>query len=328
MRSRTSILFSALPFYVLTALCGVALVSVRAQDAGNTPGTAAQTAPGDNARNVRIYFSARDSKGKIVTDLKADELMLTVDGTQQKISTFLGPEGASPLTLDLLLDVSGSRREELPDVEKKHTRGFFTVLLRPGDLAYVREFADTSKLLAIASADPEVLYEAVSHEPEPYGRTALLQAVYDACTDDVANGRGRKALLLITDGGENHSKVSQKVVENCLRKENVVVLTVATFHRWQVNGPVLSPEDTNGQELVEEFAMQTGGAVWSVTDEKGFEDALTSALQQIRGQYTIEFTGPGPKPKGKPHKMKLETSRNGITLFAPQNMPDGEPIAP
>ncbi len=213
-------------------------------------------------------------------------------------------------------------------MEQKYAYSFFSTLLRPGDLAYVREFADTSKLLAIASADPEVLAEAVSHEPAPHGPTALFQAVYDACTDDVATGKWRKAILLITDGGENHSKVSKDAVEKCLRKENVVVFTVGTFQQWQVSGRVLSLEETNGPELVEEFAMHSGGAAWPVANENEFKEALAEAVQQIRGQYTIEFTGPAPKPNGKSRKVELKTSRKGITLFAPEHMPDGEPIGP
>ena len=333
MRSRTRILFPALPFYVLTVLCGVALVSVRAQDAASAPGTSAQTPPGDNARNVRIYFSAWDSKARIVTDLKLDELKLTVDGVPQKINTFLDPAGAPPLTFELLLDVSGSRADaswsrgsELPGMEQKYAYAFFSSLLRPGDLAYVREFAETNKLLATKSADPEVLYEAVSHEPVPHGPTALLQAVYDACSDDVATGKWRKAILLITDGGENNSKVSQKVVENCLRKEDVAVFAVGIFAPVQGRSPTL--EEMNGPKLLDEFAMDSGGYVWPVTDETEFMDALAATVQQIRSQYTIGFTGPAPKPNGKPHKLELKTSRKGIILFAPEYMPDGEPLGP
>jgi len=326
VRSRTAILFSALPFYVLTVLCGAALVSVRAQDAGNAPDTSAQTAPSDNARNVRIYLSARDSKGKTIADLKADELKLTVDGVPQKISTFAAPPASSPLTFELLLDISGSRGGQLPGLEQKYAYAFFATLLRPGDLAYVREFAETSKLLANASADPEVLYEAVSHESAPYGRTALFQALYDACTNDVATGKWRKAILLITDGGENHSKVSQNSVEACLRKQNVLVFAVGTFDALEWHSRTV--EGMDAPRLLGELATHSGGYVWPVADGKEFEDALMSVVQQIRGQYTIEFTGPAPKANGKPHKIKLTTSRKGITLFAPEHMPDGEPIRP
>jgi Ca-activated chloride channel family protein len=318
---------------VLTVFCGVTLVSVRALDAGNASVASPQTAPGDKQRNVSVYFSAWDSKVKIATDLKIDELRLTVDGVPQKINTFLEPAVAPPLTFELLLDVSGSmqyasgsRESELPGMEQKYAYAFFSTLLRPGDLAYVREFADTSKLLAIASTDPEVLYEAVSHEPAPHGQTALLQAVYDACTEDFASAGRRKALLLITDGGENHSKVSKDAVEKCLRKENVVVLTVGIFDPLEV--PSRTPEEMNGPHLLGELARHSGGGVWPVANENEFKDALTSAVQQIRGQYTLGFTGPAPKPNGKPHKMELKSSRNGITLFAPEHMPDGEPIGP
>jgi len=154
----------------------------------------------------------------------------------------------------------------------------------------------------------------------------LLQAVYDACTDDLATGESRKTILLITDGGENNSKVSQKVVENCLRKEDVAVFAVGVVDPLSVRSR--TSEEMSGPALLEKFAMNTGGALWPATDEKGLVDALASAVHQIRGQYTIEFTGPAPKPNGKPHKMELRISRKGITLFAPEYMPDGEPIEP
>jgi Ca-activated chloride channel homolog len=130
--------------------------------------------------------------------------------------------------------------------------------------------------------------------------------------------------LLITDGGENHSKVSEDVVEKCLRKENVTVFTVGLFDPFSVRPR--TAEEMNGPDLADEFAFHTGGAVWPVTDEKDFMDALASAVEQIRGQYTIGFAGPAPKPNGKPRKLELKTSRKGITLAWPENMPDGEPI--
>ncbi len=311
---------------MLTVLCGVALVSVRAQDAASAPGTSAQTPPGDNARNVRICFSAWDSKGKIATDLKLDELKLTVDGVPRKINTFLVPAEAPPLTFELLLDVSGSRRNELPDVEQKYAYTFFKSLLRPGDSAYVREFTDSSRLLAASSSDPDVLAQAVSHESQGFGPTALFQAVEKACTKDLVLPERRQEILLITDGDDNQAGVTHDEVENCLRKENVVVFSVGIFDlaelRYRISG------EMNGPGLLGEFAMHSGGYVWPVTDETEFMEALAATVQQIRGQYTIEFTGPAPKPNGKPHKVELKTSRKGITLFAPEYMPDGEPVGP
>ncbi len=310
----------------LSILSGGLAFRLRAQDAGSASGTNAQHLVSEKQQSVNIYFSARDGDGKIVTDLKADELMLTVDGAPHQIDAFLGPEGASPLTLDLLLDVSGSRREELPDVEKKYAKSFFTALLRPSDLAYVREFRDTSRLLAISSGDPAVLAKAVGRESQGFGPTALFRAVYVACTEDFVIPQRRKAILLITDGDDNQAGVSPDEVENCLRKQNVVVYAIRTID--PLEGRYRMPEGMSGSKILGHLTDYSGGYVWPVHDEENFADVLTAVTEQIRGQYTIGFTGPAPKPNGKPHKLELKTSRKGIILFAPEYMPDGEPLGP
>ncbi len=322
MRVRTG--NSILVVAALAVLGGGIAAPARPQDGGSGSGASAQQVFSEMPQSVTIYFAARDNKGKIVTDLKADELKLTVDGVPQKIGTFIAPAEAPPLTFELLLDVSGSRRGELPGIEQKYAYTFFTTLLRPGDLAYVREFADISRLLAISSADPDVLAKAVSHESQGYGPTALFQAVYEACIEDLAHNERRKTILVITDGINDQPNDSRHIVENCLRKENVVVYALRPIHPSDARSPIA----LTGLKMLGHFAEYSGGYVWPVADEKGFMDALASVVQQIRGQYTIVFAGPGPKPKDKPRKIELKTSRKAITLFAPENMPGGRPIGP
>jgi len=293
------------------------------------PGGGAQQAPGENSRSVMVYFSALDDNGRTVTNLKADEMTLKVDGRPQKIGAFLGAGQSPPLTLELLLDVSGSMGWEPTFMGGKQKYGlplFATILFR-GDIAYVREFGIHSDLLASASGDPQVLADAVSHASKPQGRTAMLDAMLTACENELAGSEGRgKAILLITDGGDNESVVKKSAVEKCLRKENVVVYAAVGYAPINIRGRTL--EEMDGPELIHELVMRSGGNEWLTLNENGFADSLAGAAYQIRDRYAIAFEGPAPNANGKPHKIELTTSRKHTILFAPQDMPDGEPIAP
>jgi VWFA-related protein len=313
----------------LGGLCGVTAGPARAQGAGGAVASSsgAQQGSTNNFRSVMIYFSARDGDGKMVTDLKVDDMTLRVDGRPQKIGTFLGVASAPPLTLELLIDVSGSRAHALAGMEKKYAQDFFMSLLDPGDLAYVREFAADDRLLASASGDPKVLAKAVNDESQPRGVTALFDAVLDACQNDLAGSDTRsKVILLIADGGNNHGEAGQDAVEKCLRKENVVIDAVGVIDPFDLRGRNL--EGMQGPALLETLTRRFGGGVWFATDEGGFQRALGEVALEIRDRYAIAFAGPAPNANGRPHKIELTTSRKHTILFAPQDMPDGEPIGP
>jgi len=321
---------------VLTVWCGVAVSSAWAQSGGGAAqATGAPQAAADNNRSVTIYFSARDLDGTIVRDLKAGELKLKVDGAPRKIDGFVVPDDAAPLTIDVLIDEPGSSAFAESDVAQSYGYSFFLYLLRRGDLADVREFEVTSQLLVSASDDPKTLADALVQEKQPYKGKAMLASLAEACQSELAGSETRrKVVLLISTGRENLSKVSQRDVESCLRKEDVVVDAVGIFDPVGVREA--SPEDWSGPNLLASLASHTGGHVWDPssaawTQVEGyarFEAVLTDVVQQIRGQYTIEFTGLAPKPDGKPHRIELTTTRKRIVLFAPQDMPDGEAVGP
>jgi VWFA-related protein len=293
------------------------------------PGGGAQLAPGENSQSVMMYFSALDDSGRAVTDLRADEMKLSVDGVPRKIGTFLGMGESPPLTFEMLLDVSGSMGWE-PKVmggAQKYGLPLFATILGKGDIAYVREFSVHSDLLASASGDPQVLADAVSHASKPQGGTAMLDAMLTACQGELAGSEGRsKAVLLISDGGDNQSAIKKSKVEDCLRKEDVVVYAVVGFNPSETQGG--SPVQLGGPDLVHQFVRKSGGNEWLTPTERGFADSLAGVAYEIRDRYAIAFAGPAPNANGKPHKVELKTSRKGAILFAPQDMPDGEPIAP
>jgi VWFA-related protein len=317
----------------LALLVGVPSQLGRAQgsgDASNATGPSQNQGASNEQESATIYFSARDAKWNLVNDLKADEMSLIVDGVPQKIEALHEPWAATPLTFELLLDDSGSMgptrvsSADFVSAEKASAPGFFTLLMRRGDLGYVREFAEHSALLARASSDPAVLAQAVSNQPIPLGRTAILQSLLEACKGDFSGADERnKVILLVSDGADNNSKASEAQVENCLRDQNVSVYAIGVGEAFETPGAVPPGDRLPGPEQLEleSLTRKSGGYVWPVRDEEGLEEAMAEAAEQIRGRYAVVFNGPPPRPDGKPHRVKLETSRKHIDLFAPTEIP-------
>jgi hypothetical protein len=104
-----------------------------------------------------------------------------------------------------------------------------------------------------------------------------------------------------------------------LRDQNVSVYAIQVIGPFDIRGALQPEVRLPGPEQLEleSLTRKSGGYVWPVRDEEGLEQAMAEAAERIRGRYAVVFNGPPPRPDGKPHRVKLETSRKHIDLFAP-----------
>lgn len=325
--SRRAFLFSAAAGSTLPRL-------LRAQDpnAGSN-----DTTFSTDVRVINLFATVRDKQGKIVRDLAKDDFTLDEDGHPQEIRYF-SRESNLPLTLGLLVDTSGSMRRVLGEEHRASYR-FLDQVLTDKDQAFVIHFDRQVELLQDLTSSRKKLEDALAEleisEPQRQhgqwgsggrggygggrrggggGGTELYDAVLLASDELMKKQTGRKALILLTDGVDNGSKVPlARAVESAQMADTLVYgIRIAdpdangnNFGRRRggmygrgTPPPYVYGDRLDGKKVLQRLCQPTGGAYFDVTGKQPI-DAIYSQLQEeLRNQYSLGYTsdrtGAGP----------------------------------
>lgn len=279
--------------------------------AGHCKAVAAQTT---SSQRVTIYFTARDSRGKIVSDLAENEVRLSADGKPQKIEQFLNPAQAPPLTVGLLFDVSGSMADSrVPDARRLFLN-FFQEVISPGSQGFVAEFSQTTHVLGAISDDPVYLSTVASETTHPHGHSALNDAIEWTFTNVVGNHAARIALVLWTHGVDITSHASVKTIEEDAARLNATVCSVEFTDPPGVEDA--READMQGHGLLRELARATGGVTEALTEDEDLQSAMTRIAEGLRNTYTISFSPNPLNADDRFHKLKVKIERRGVRVFA------------
>src|SRR2546422_4390891 len=189
---------------------------------------------------VNILASVRDKHGALIPGLSKDDFVLTEDGRTQEIKYF-ARETDLPLTIGLLVDVSGSQRN-LIDIERQAAYQFFSSVLRKKDMAFLISFGEEAELLQDFTGSPRLLQAGLERlrvnsgatgiHPGPVPTisqprgTVLYDAVYLASTDRLAREVGRKAIVLITDGVGQGSRLKLEEAVRASERSDAVIYSI------------------------------------------------------------------------------------------------------
>jgi len=268
---------------------------------------------------VNIYFNVKDKRGALIPNLKKDDFQVTEDEKPQTIKYFAA-ESNQPLTLGLLIDTSGSQFRVLP-MEQEVGAAFLRDVLTPKDLAFLINFDIAVNLLQDYTSDAERLRRAMEQTrindgggsgsggiagagqgtipvSRPKG-TLLYDAVYLASREKLQTESGRKALILLTDGGDQGSdETLAKAIEAAQRSEVIVyVIMIADRAHFM-------PGDSEMHKL----ASQTGGRVIEAgNDPKKLRQAFDEIGSELRSQYMVGYIPGNPVLDGKYRKLEVKT---------------------
>ena len=190
---------------------------------------------------VSILASVRDKKGALISNLEKNDFTVLEDGKPQTIKYFT-KETDLPLTIGLLVDVSGSQRN-LIEIERSAASQFFTQVLRKKDEAFLISFGEEVELLQDYTQSPRLLNEGLNRlrvssgvsgihpgpvptASQPRG-TVLYDAVYLAAKDKLTSEVGRKVIVLITDGVDQGSRLDIKQAIEAAQKSDAVIYSVS-----------------------------------------------------------------------------------------------------
>jgi VWFA-related protein len=260
---------------------------------------------------VLIPVTVTDASNHFVLGLKKGSFQIFEDNQPQDILSFSNED--TPVSVGLVLDRSGSMRD-------KSGRSLEAAreLLRaanPQDEFLLVEFNSTAELVQPFTRNPEDIQDSLLSK-RPTGATALLDSVYRAMLEMKKAQNPRKALLLISDGGENHSRYKEREIKNLVRESDVQVYTVGVY------GSLLErlgfPEQVAGPRLLRWLADETGGRHYEIRSMDELADAAARVRLLLRNQYVIGYSPTNQRQDGTYRRVqvKLDTPASSPVLHA------------
>jgi Ca-activated chloride channel family protein len=270
---------------------------------------------GDSAsRHLSILFRSRsdlvlvpvtvtDPLGRLITGLDKDSFQIYEGRERQIVQTVWSDD--SPVSLGILLDTSGSMEGKIESAREAMTELLATA--NPQDEFFLITFADNAKL----AIDFTTSAEDIQSPPwfgQPHGSTALLDAMYLGISEMRHAKYARKALLVISDGGDNHSRYHERDIKSIVRESDTLVYAIGIYDRY-----FSTLEEQMGPALLSELSEQTGGQMYSVDNPKDMADIATKISLELRNQYVLGYQPINLRYDGKWHKIKVKLSLpNGL----------------
>jgi Ca-activated chloride channel homolog len=239
--------------------------------------------------------------GTPVTDLHKADFKVFEDGVEQPITNFSFED--APLSIGLLFDNSGSMRNKIKKATEAAAAFFKTA--NPQDEFFLIEFSDRPKLTVPFTSDPNEIYDRIAHT-KPFGRTSLLDAIHMAMGEMKHARNTRKALVIVSDGGDNRSRQTAREIKNAMLESDLQVYAMGIFDTEDT--PKHSLEEQNGPKLLEELADNSGGREYPVTNLNDLPSISARIGDQLRNQYLIGYTPINSERDGKYRIINVRVS--------------------
>ena len=277
-----------------------------------------------NVNVVQLFFNVKDKHGALIPNLTKDDFEISEDGKQQTIKYFTA-ESNLPLTIGMMIDSSGSQRNVI-DMEKEVGGAFLKQILTDKDEAFVISFDITVDLLQDFTRDTHRLQAALNKAkvnvdytsggipgmgggPVPTQNapgTLLYDAVYLSAHDMLAKEVGRKAMILLTDGQDEGSRLKIHDAIEAAQKADAIVYVLLCADRGFYGGIGYS-----GEGDMRKLTEQTGGRVINVGNKfDKLREAFDQIAAELRSQYNIGYVPTNLKLDGSYRKLEIKPKQN------------------
>jgi Ca-activated chloride channel homolog len=250
---------------------------------------------------VQLHVSVLDREGRFVKGLAEPDFSVSEDGRPQKLISFEIAQNL-PLNIGLVIDGSGSMRKAMEFV---HDAGsaLFRDMIHEKDRGFVIEFNEVPTLVSAPSSDVPQLVKAVLNTSAS-GQTALFDSVVLGLYQFRAT-TGRKALIVISDGGDNHSWVDYSTMLRYLRSIAVPVYVI---------GVDIDITAFSIRSKLKEMASDTGGEVFLTADAKKIPEIVRQIETELRSQYILSYRTDSTKPDGEFRSVGVACKRPDVRL--------------
>ncbi len=253
---------------------------------------------------IPVHVTTPD--GFSVTDLTKENFSLAEDNIQQNITHFSKDD--APLSVGIVFDSSGSMRNKM--LKSSEAVATFFKTANADDEFFLVEFNERPKLLVPFTPDSDEIYRRAARI-KPFGRTSLLDAIHLAMVQMKKARNFRKAIVVLSDGGDNRSRFTFSEIKNAMLETDVQLFAMGIFDE---NARRQTAEEQNGPRLLDELAEQTGGRLYSVENLDDLESISARISQELRNQYVLGYSPSNNSRDGKYRQVRLK-------LEAPAEMP-------
>lgn len=246
---------------------------------------------------VLVPVTVTDALNHPQTNLKREDFTIYEGNQPQPIRYFSAED--SPISIGLLVDVSGSMRDKM-DSTRAAVEQFFRNA-NPEDDYFVITFNNRPRVLSDVTQSTAGI-ETELGLVEPTGSTALLDAVYLGVSK-LRNARySRRALVIISDGGDNASRYKLREIKNLIAESDVMVYAIGIFG----TGPFKTFEEAMGERWLSTMTDITGGRTTTVRNVAGLPEVCALLSRELRNQYVIGYE-PTDRADGKWRKIRIVT---------------------
>jgi Ca-activated chloride channel homolog len=243
---------------------------------------------------ILVPVSVNDPLNRPVSGLEKENFRLFEDKVAQSITQFAMDD--EPVAVGLVFDTSGSMGDKLQR-SRMAAREFFRIA-NPEDEFFLVEFDNAPKLRVPLTSDTGTIENELIFS-KSHGSTALLDAVYLALHEMRRSKKNKKALLIISDGGDNHSRYSQKEVTNLVRESDVLIYSIGVF------GGGTTPEEASGGDLLSKISEQTGGRLFEANPVE-LPDIAKKIGIELRNRYVLGYSPPNQAHDGRYHRITVQ----------------------
>jgi Ca-activated chloride channel family protein len=251
-----------------------------------------------NVDLVLVPVTITDPMNRLVTGLDQPDFQIYENNSQQKITSFASED--APVSIGIIFDLSGSMSSKL--IRARESILQFIKTANPQDEFFVIGFNDRPELIEDFTNSVEDIQARLATVHSGH-RTALLDAIYYGVDKMKEARHERKALLVVSDGGDNRSRYTPGEVRAQVRESDTEIYSIGIFDLYAA-----TPEERQGPELLDDLSTETGGRLFRVDDLAEMGDIAEKISTELRNQYVIGYRPKDLTRDGKWRKVKVKVN--------------------
>ena len=253
---------------------------------------------------VLVPVTITDPMNRLVTGLDKENFAVFEGKDQQEIKSFSSED--APVSLGVIFDMSGSMSSKIERAREAVVEFFKTA--NPQDEFFMITFADKPEEISDFTNSIEDIQGKLVYTV-PKGRTALLDAIYVGISKMRQAKYPKKALLIISDGGDNHSRYTEGEIKSLVKEADVLIYAIGIYDHY-----FPTEEERLGPALLSEVTELTGGRAFTIDNPNDLADVATKIGIELRNQYVLGYRPNNPTRDGKWRKIKVK-------LLPPKGLP-------
>jgi len=293
----------------VTALVVCALIPFPAFNQSQGPVQPPQVLPGPTISSGSVIKSdidmtlvnvtVTDPLDRLVTGLEKEHFRVFEDGIEQEVQTLSSED--VPVSIGLVFDMSSSMSDKVEKAREAAVE--FMRTANPRDQFFLVSFNDRAELTSGFTSSVDELQTRMMFTSS-HGRTALLDAVYLGLSQMRGAHNSKRALLIISDGGDNHSRYNENDVKNYLKEADCQLYAIGIFDPIGIRSR--TTEELEGPSLLSEMTEMTGGRVFPVGNLGELPDIAAKIGMELRNQYVLGYKSSNARRNGAWRKIRVK----------------------